>query len=310
MPAGGNPRRSPPDAAQLPTFTVEHFGWGAPDRLVVTGTFSGLEPQSPADAVLTVFGEDGAHRLPAIDGDDAPQVDGDRLTASFAWLETPVAFQHARLELGGSLAVDLADPEAAAGGDPLPVQMLEPPEELDAHDELDPHDEIDALDDEPPAAVEAPRRAADVDGAADRLRLETQLLEATEQLEDARATAREAEEALHRAQADLAAERERRAADAERFREGLAMVRGSAEEALAAATEARAEAEEQVRNEITMLRERIAELEPASAERDAARAELARAHEELDGARGALDATRERAQELLDGLSDAAAGRR
>src|SRR5215210_7281020 len=168
MPAGGNPRRSPPDAAQIPTFTVEHFGWGAPDRLVVTGTFSGLEPQSPADAVLTVFGEDGAHRLPAIDGDEAPQVDGDRLTASFAWLETPVAFQHARLELGGTLAVDLEDPEAAADGDPLPVQLL------DAHDELDPPD------DEPPTAVEAPRRAADVDGAADRLRLETQLLEEAE----------------------------------------------------------------------------------------------------------------------------------
>jgi len=301
MPAGGNPRRSPPDAAQSPTFTVEHFGWGAPDRLVVTGTFSGLEPQSPADAVLTVFGEDGAHRLPAIDGDDAPQVDGDRLTASFAWLETPVAFQHARLELGGSLAVDLDDPEAAADGDPLPVQMLDTPDE---------HDEPDARDGEPPAAVEAPRRTADVDGAADRLRLETQLLEATEQLEDARATAREAEEALHRAQADLVAERERRAADGERFREGLAMVRRSAEEALAAATDARAEAEEQVRNEITALRERIAELEPASAERDAARAELARAHEELDAARGALHATRERAQELLEGLSDAAVGRR
>lgn len=298
MPAGRNPRRSPPDAAQTPTFTVEHFGWGAPDRLEVTGTFSGLEPQPSADAVLTVFGEDGAHRLPAIDGDGAPQVDGDRLTASFAWLDTPVAFQHARLELGRSLVVDLDDPEAAADGDPLPVQLLEAP------------DELDVPDDEPPPAVEAPRRAADVDGAADRLRLETQLLEEAEQLEDARATAREAEEALHRAQADLAAERERRAADAERFREGLATVRRSAEEALAAATDARAEAEEQVRSEISTLRERIAELEPASAERDAARAELARAHEELDAARGALQATRERAQELLDGLSDPASGRR
>ena len=304
MPAGGNPRRSPPDAAQSPTFTLEHFGWGAPDRLVVTGTFSGLEPQPPADAdaVLTVFGEDGAHRLPAIDGDGAPQVDGDRLNASFAWMETPVAFQHARLELGRSLAIDLLAPEeAAADGDPLPVQLLdvqddEPPAAVEAPEE--------------PPAVEAPRRAADVDGAADRLRLETQLLEEAEQLEEARAMAREAEEALNRAQTDLTAERERRAADAERFREGLAMVRRSAEEALAEATDARADAEKQAGSEIAMLRERIAELEPASAERDAARAELARAHEELDAARDALRATRERAQELLDGLSDTAAERR
>ena len=294
MPAGGDPRRPPPDAPQSPTFTVEHFGWGAPDRLEVTGTFSGLEANPPAEAVLTVFGDDGAHRLPAIDEDGARKVDGARLTASFAWLETPVAFQHARLELGRSLAVDLLAPEAADGGDPLPVELL------------------DADDHEEPPAVEAPRRAAevDVDGAADRLRLETQLLEETEQLEDARAIAREAEEALHRAQTDLAAERERRATDAERFREGLATVRGSAEVALAAATEARAEADEQARSEISMLRERIAELEPASAERDAARAELARAHEELDAVRAALHATRERAQALLDGLSDPAPGRR
>src|SRR5919107_1666452 len=110
MPVGRNPRRSPPDAAQSPTFTVEHFGWGAPDRLVVSGTFSGLEAQPSADAILTVFGEDGAHRLPAIDGDGARQLDDGRLTASFAWLETPVAFHHARLELGGSLAGHLNDP--------------------------------------------------------------------------------------------------------------------------------------------------------------------------------------------------------
>ena len=293
MPAGGDPRRPPPDVAQSPTFTVEHFGWGAPDRLEVTGTFSGLEASPPAEAVLTVFGEDGAHRLPAIDDDGARTVDGARLTASFAWLETPVAFQHARLELGRRLAVDLLAPEAADGGDPLPVELL------DADD-----------DDEDPPPVEAPRRAADVEGAADRLRLETQLLEETEQLEEARASAREAEEALHRAQADLAAARERRATEAERFREGLATVRRSAEEAVAAAAEARAEAEEQARSEIAMLRERIAELAPASAERDAARAELARAHEELDAVRDALHATRERAQALLDGLSDPAPGRR
>ena len=292
MPAGGDPRRFPPDPVQSPTFTVERFGWGAPDRLVVTGTFSGLEAQPPARAVLTVFGDDGAHRLPAIDDDGARTVDGDRLTASFAWLETPVAFQHARLELGTSLAVDLDDPEGAADGDPLPVQLL------------------DAQDGEAPPAEETPRRTPDVNGAADRLRLETQLLEEAEQLEDARAAARDAEEALLRAQADLAAERERRATDAERFREGLATVRGSAEVALAAATEARAEADQQARSEISLLRERIAKLEPASAERDAARTELARAHEELDALRGALHATRERAQELLDGLSDAAPGRR
>jgi hypothetical protein len=292
MPAGSDSRRSAPEPAQRPTFTVEHFGWGAPDRLLVTGTFSGLAAEPPAEAVLTVFGEDGAHRLPAIDDGDSRRLDGGRLTASFAWLETPVAFQHARLELGGSLAIDLHTPEAASGGDPLPV------ERLDAHEEA------------PPPAAEAAPRVAEAESAADRLRLETKLLEEAEQLEEARALAREAEEALHRAQADLAAERERRATDAERFREGLAMVRRSAEEALAAATDARAEAEDQARKEMATLRERIAELEPARAERAAARAELGRAHEELAAVRDALRTTRERAQALLDGLSDPASGRR
>jgi hypothetical protein len=281
MPAGSKPRRLPPDAGNGPTFVVEHFGWGAPDRLEVAGTFSGLEAEPPPRAVLTVFGEDGAHRLPAIDEDGSRPVEGAHLAAAFAWLEAPVAFERARLELGGSLAVELGAPEATDG--PLAVELL----------------------DREPA-----RPAPDLDDVAERLRLETRLLEETEELEEARATAREAEEALQRALADLAAERERRAAEAERFREGLATVRRSAEEALAAATGARAEAEEQARSEIAALRERIAELEPASAERDAARAELGRAHEELDAARTALAAVREQAQELLGRVSDAMTGRR
>jgi hypothetical protein len=292
MTAGSDRRRRSKDAVDGPSFVVEHFGWGAPDRLELAGTFSGLATEPPAGAVLTVFGEDGPHRLPAIDADGEWKVDGERMTAAFAWLEAPVAFDRARLELGGSIAVELRAPGAENDGEPVPVEV------------------IDAGDEQAPPVPEPPRQTPDLEGAADRLRLETQLLEEAEELEEARAKAREAEAALHRAQEDLAAERERRAADAERFRDGLAMVRRSAEEAVAAATEARAEAEEQASNEIAVLRERIAALEPASAERDAARAELARAHEELDTARAALTAARAGAQELLDQLSEIASGRR
>jgi hypothetical protein len=271
MPAGGDQLRPVPEAGNGPTFTVEHFGWGAPDRLEVAGTFTGLQTEPPADPVLTVYGEDGAYRLPAID-DDAGQVDGAHLTASFAWVEEPVAFDRARLELGGSLAIDLLGPGTPADGEALPVELLGP----------------------------APARSAPgVEDAAERLRLETMLIEAAEHLEEARATAREAEAARERAEADLAAERERRAADAERFREGLATLRRSAEEAL-----------ETARDEITALRGQIAELEPASAERDEARAELAGAQEELDAAHEALAAVREQAQALLGRASDAMAGRR
>lgn len=251
-----------------PTFMVERFAWGAPDRLEVAGTFSGLAAETFGGAVLTVVGEDGAHRLPAIgNGDAAPLADGAPWAAEFAWLEAPVAFDRARLELGASLAVELPAPGTAMNGDPLAVEVLE-----------------EAVESEPPA-TEAPPAPAVAADAAGRLRLETQLLDQAEQLEEARTAAQRAEAALLRAETDLAGEREARAADAERFREGLAQLRSSAEEA-------------------------IAKLEPASAERDAARIELAQARSELEAvrsevedARGALDAARADAQALVDRLS-------
>src|SRR4051794_20677093 len=94
-----------------PTFVVERFGWGAPDRLEVAGTFSGLTIGTPGGAVLTVYGEDGSHRLPAVDaGDAGSSADGAHWAAEFAWLDAPVAFDRARLELGTSLAVELPAP--------------------------------------------------------------------------------------------------------------------------------------------------------------------------------------------------------
>jgi hypothetical protein len=248
-----------------PTFMVERFVWGAPDRLEVAGTFSGLAAGTLGGAVLTVVGEDGARRLPAIgNGDAAPLADGAPWAAEFAWLEAPVAFDRARLELGASLAVELPAPGTATNGDPLAVEVLE-----------------EAVEAEPPA----PAVAAEAADATGRLRLEAQLLDQAEQLEEARTAAHRAEAALLRAETDLAAEREARAADAERFHEGLAQLRSSAEEA-------------------------IAKLEPASAERDAARIELAEARSELvavrgevEDARGALDAARADAQALVDRLT-------
>lgn len=279
------------------TFSLETFGWGAPDRLVVSGTFSGLPAEPLAPAVLTVLGADGPHHLMAVDDDADAPVDGASWTAAFAWLEAPVAFERARLVLGDRLAVDLPAPGGGiARADGLP---LEPLHAGDAADQ--------------PAADGSPE-PADVGSAVDRLRLETQLLEETEQLEEARASARRAAEALQRAEADLAEERSLRAADADRFREGLATVRGSAEEAIAAAAAASDRAEQQAH----ALRTRVAELEAASTEVDAVRSELAEAREELeqtrgdvrslrdelDAARGALAGARAGAQELLDQLAD------
>ena len=249
-----------------PTFMVERFVWGAPDRLEVAGTFSGLAAETLGGAVLTVVGEDGARRLPAIgNGDAAPPADGAPWVAEFAWLEAPVAFDRARLELGAGLAVELPAPGTATNGDPLAVEVLE-----------------EAVETEPTAteAPPAPPVAAEAADATGRLRLEAQLLDQAEQLEEARTAAQRAEAALLRAETDLAAEREARAADAERFHDGLAQLRSSAEEA-------------------------IAKLEPASAERDAARIELAEARSELEAVRGELEVVRAEVEDARGEVEDA-----
>jgi hypothetical protein len=297
MTAGRDPRRpSPERLGDRPTFSLERFGWGAPDRLEVAGTFSGLSEAHTAEPVLAVHAQDGTHRLPAI-SELRPPIDGARWTASFAWMEPPVAFEHARLELGAEFTVDLPAPGEAANGDAL---AIEPAHESDGA---------------APAPTAGPHGAAGIDEAAQRLRLEAQLLEAAEQLEETRATARRAEEALARVQADLSAERERHTADAERFREGLAKVRASAEEALGAAAAARSQAQEQAQADIAALRERVAALEPAGAELGATRAELeavgsdlAEARGELDEARSDRDDARSRLDEARSERDDARSG--
>ena len=153
-----------------PTFVLDRFDWGAPDRLELAGTFSGIDGAPSAEPVLTVEGPDGPRRLPALqdgDGDGAP-ADGAPWSAAFAWLEAPVAFDRARLELGKTLAVDLPAPGEAGDGGARPVEPA-------------------------PGTGDTAGR----------------VLAARRRLERARAGARRAEEELERAQADQAAERDR-----------------------------------------------------------------------------------------------------
>jgi hypothetical protein len=249
-----------------PMFALDRFEWGAPDRLEVAGSFSGLEGRPAADPVLTVHGPDGPHRLPAIEDGGGPPADGSPWAAAFAWLEAPVAFDRARLELGPALAVELPGPGQGEAGSSLPVSTA------------DEHDDV-----------------ADAGGAVGRLRLEAQLLGARQELEETRVAAQRAQEELDRAQADLAAERQRGADDAERFREGLARVRASAEEAIGAAELARSRADQEAQTEIAALRERVAALEPAAGELETIRSDL-------EDARSTLAEARAGAQSLLDVL--------
>ena len=258
---------------ERPMFSLDRFEWGAPDRLELTGRFSGLTGRPAADPILMVHGPDGPHRLPAID-DAGPPADGVPWAVAFAWMEAPVAFERARLELGPEVAVELPAPGQGEAGTWLPVSLA----------------------DDGDGAADVPSAASDTGGAADRLRLELQLLDARQELEETRAAAQRAQEELDRAHADLAAERERAAADAERFREGLTTVRASADEAISAAELERSHAEQEAQAEIATLRGRVAALEPAADEVEAIRSEL-------DEARSTLAAARTGAQEMLDRLA-------
>jgi len=142
-----------------PTFALERFAWDAPDQLQLVGVFSGLERVPADDAVLVVQGPDGMRRLPAISHTDGgPAGHGDRWSAAFGWLEAPVAFDRARLELGTDIAVELPAPGDGVAEGPIPVRAA-------------PHGNGAA-----PAPTPVP---ADVTGAADRLRREAELLEET-----------------------------------------------------------------------------------------------------------------------------------
>ena len=264
MTAGSDSRPASSDPLDgRPMFALDRFEWGAPDRLEVAGSFFGLEGRPAAEPVLMVHGPDGPHRLPAIEDGAGPPADGSQWAAAFAWLEAPVAFDRARLELGPALAVELPAPGQGETGSSLPVSTADDP---------------------------------DAGNAAGRLRLEAQLLDARQELEETRVAAQRAQEELDRARADLAAERQRGADDAERFREGLARVRASAEEAIGAAELARSRAEQEAQAEIAALRERVAALEPAAGELETVRSDL-------DDARSTLAEARAGAQSLLDVLA-------
>jgi hypothetical protein len=222
------------------TFALERFAWGAPDRLELAGTFSGLDEPPAGLPVLVLTGPDRTHRLPAAARDVSGTPENGRpWSAAFVWQEPPAAFDAAVLRLGSDLAVELPDPGS---------------------------------DGESPASVELPVRSANGHGA-DRVRLEAELLAGREELREARSALHRAEEELSRAREDLHAEREERAADAVRFRAGLAQVREAAEQALTAkdaeladvrgelevATAFRAEAESASKAETAALRERMDE---------------------------------------------------
>jgi hypothetical protein len=260
----------------IPTFALERFAWDAPDRLEVSGWFSGLRHAPANPPVLLLRGSERTHRLPAVPngGSPSPHEDGQRWRATFTWLQAPEAFETAELELGAGIAVELPEPrpEREAFGD-----------------------RVLAVRRSGDAAEHAWDRPAP-SGGTERVRLEAELLVAAETARDLRSAVRRSADELTRARDDLEAERERRTADAERFREGIERVRGSAEEALAAEQGAAQRLELELRDahaEIAALRERVAVLERTGEEAPRlateARAEAERLLDRLIAIESSLD---------------------
>ena len=219
--------------ATIPTaFELERFDWAGPDRLEISGTFTGPPPAPPDGPLLVVHGEDGEHELPPAGPAATPQP-GEPWEAAFAWQEPPAAFTTAELRLGAA-RVDL--PGLHPGDEPAATL---------------------AVVGEEAGAAPAARLEQEPDTVpAGRLHLEAELLAGRE-------LARELERELLRAHAerdraceDLETERTGRAADATRFREGLAAVERAAADELATA-QAQADAAAAARDEVERLREEL-----------------------------------------------------
>jgi hypothetical protein len=316
--------------ANSPTFELARFVWEAPDRLELSGRFTGL-PDAPADdPILVVNGVDGTHRLPVVaDRLSGPPEDGRRWDAAFAWQEAPVAFEDAKLVFGAEMVVELPGPAPSrmrSRRQMLPVTLERGQEQAAT------------------AGAEDAEAAEPHDGVQ-HLRVHADLLATQETLHETRSELQWTQEALNRARTDLASERQLRRADTERFRQGLAELRDAAAQALSdhqsaekrlgaelrdargtieakdaaleklggeleAAVAKHAEAESEAAAEITALRERLAGLEAAGAEADQLRAELETSRRQadetraqLDSARGAVEAARSDAEQLLGRLS-------
>jgi hypothetical protein len=270
--------------------------------------------------VLVIDGADGVLRLPALDG-GASRVpeDGKPWSAAFAWVDRPVAFDHARLELGSDVHLDLPAPDAEIADRRLDVHVANAP--LPAQPE-------------PP---EPPTRTPDTAAGVETLRLKADLLEAREEARELRSAIEHTTQELTRAREDLSEEQERRAGDGKRFSDGLAQVREAAEEALAteqataeqlrselrqaleagrardeelADARARLESAAAERAEGDALRSKLAALESAAEENQGLRAELQSARDRAEGAQGemetlrtTLDAARGDVEHLLSRLN-------
>jgi hypothetical protein len=290
-----------------PTFELERFAWGTPDRLEVSGTFAGLR-DAPADAspFLVVRSGEQMHRLTAVpDSFPDPPEDGRPWRAAFAWQDAPVAFDVAELHLGADILVQL--PEAGAKRRALRRRILEV-HTAHAESGADKQTETQALardaqaergsepsGDQEEGLLAAPPQEDRPRGSTERVSAQVEVLAAQEQVREFHAVIQQLQEELTRARDDLRAERERHAAAQERFREGLASVTASAEEALAVEQSTTKQLADELRQANNAIEDKDASLQELGGQVKAAVAARTQAE---SSAAAELAALRERVAEL------------
>ena len=319
--------RAPAALAATATFELKQFAWLTPDRLGVSGTFSGLQRAADGAPALVVRAGDRVLRLPAVaDSLGGSPEEGRVWKAAFEWRDAPVAFDAAELELGTGLIVDLPGPDAKRRLSRR--RVLEVRTAGGGGDDPQRETKGSAGDSWTDRAVESAERPAapgnSADGGAASVGSQVDLLAAQEEVREIRLAMQQTQQELARARDDLRAERERRTGDSERFRDGLAKLRESAEEALTveqsakrqlgsdlraaqevidkndaalktlrgqleAAGKALTEAEANARADADALRKRVAKLENDAKETERLRAELERSRARTDAARTELE---------------------
>ena len=202
---------SDPETTAAPTenltFELKRFAWLTPDRLGVSGTFAGLEPPADDAAVLVIRAGERVFRLPVAGDGRGGQLDESGVwQTAFEWLDAPVAFDAAELELAEGLVVELPG--------------------LDGKRRLSRKRLLEVRNLVGGAAVEPAEPGS--------LGSQVELVAAQEALRGVRVAMQQTEQELERAREDLQTERELRTGDGQRFREELAKLRASAEQALAA----------------------------------------------------------------------------
>jgi methyl-accepting chemotaxis protein len=283
----GEDQHGPTRAAATPraTFELERFAWAGPDRLQVSGRFTGLGGVPTDVPVLVVSGPERTHRLAALpDSLSGSLEDGSPWSAEFAWQEPPVAFDTAMLELGPGIVVEL--PEAGAKRRWIRGKSLEVRSAGSAASAESTPEQRDGAE-----LGREPERQPENAGAAlgaEQLRLEAELLAAHEEVRELRAAAERAREELTRSRADLTSERDGRAEDAERFRQGLASLQQSAAKALTLEQSALQQVEGALSEARSAIEAKEAELEQLRAQLEEAAAARAKAESDAQTAARAL----------------------